>query len=67
MIMQSKWTPLIYAAEKSKWTPHCNYKSAQSPAVAELLLKAKADVNAADNVSALEGGWCGVPYVWSSW
>ena len=51
-IVQDKGTPLLYAAVS---------KSAQSPALVELLLKAEADVNAADDVSAWEGGWFGVP------
>ena len=55
-IAQARVTPLMFAA----WN-----KSAQAPALVELLLKAEADVNAADKVSAWEGAWSGVPYVYA--
>ena len=48
--MQGKKTPLIFTAEN---------ESAQSPAIVERLLKAGADVNAWDDVSAWEGGGMG--------
>ena len=41
-------------------------KSAQAPAVVERLLKAEAEVNAVDLVSAWEGGWGRVAYTWVS-
>ena len=46
-IVQGTPTPLMYAAGYNE--------SAQSPALVELLLKAGADVNAANKVSAWEG------------
>ena len=49
-IWQNKQTPLMFAARN---------KSAQAPAVVERLLKAGADVNAVDYVSAWEGGGVG--------
>ena len=48
MILKGNKTPLMYAA-----------RNAESPAVVELLLKAAADVNAMDDVSAWEGGGLG--------
>ena len=42
-------------------------ESSQALAMMELLLKAGADVNAIDCVSAWKGGWCGVPCVWGGW
>ena len=57
-VVQLKQTPLMYAVRN---------ESAQSPAVVELLLKAEADVNAANDVSAWEGDGVFVPYVRSGW
>ena len=49
-IVQTKKTPLMYAARN---------ESAQAPAVVKLLLQGKADVDAADSVSACEGDSAG--------
>ena len=53
-IVQDKKTPLMYAALN---------KSAQALAVVEVLLKAGAEVNARDKVSAWEGGMAHI-YMW---
>ena len=49
-IVQDKRTPLMHAAEN---------ESAQSPALVELLLEGKTDVNAAGRVNAWEGDGVG--------
>ena len=45
-IVKAEWTPLMHAAQN---------KSAQAPAIVARLLEGKADVNAVDEGSALEG------------
>ena len=51
LIVQERKTPLMWAAKNDD-----AHLPSRKPVIVELLLKAKADVNAADKVSAFEEG-----------